>query len=227
MFTKICALIAGLDSWGIPELTHKDLHCLQKHYMVGSPHSPYQVSQKQYNAVYPGCKNLFIRRKLQQTPFNVCPSDSQCRPEAHRCRGVGQFYCGQWGCKTTGDASWHPTSSWDLITVSRKNDSLNIAFTDPGKQFTAWPQGRTWGLRFYMSGWDNGFTFQIRLQIESPPTVSLGPDKVLAEQGPPKLLGRRIIPKPPPPVVTKAPTSTPASTIVTLSPPPLETDYYT
>ena len=165
MFPEICALIARLDSWDIPELTYKAVHYLQKRYMVGRLHSPYQVSQKQYKAAYPGCKNLPIRRKLRQTPFYVRPRDGRSGPEAHRCGILGQFYCGQWGCETTGDVSWHPTSSWDLITVSQKNDSLNIAFTDPGKQFIACPQGRTWGLRFYMSGWDNEFTFQIRLKL--------------------------------------------------------------
>ena len=137
LFPDICVLIVGLDSWDIPELTHKYVHHLQKRYMVRSPHSPYQMSPKQYEAAYPSCKSLPVSRKLQQPPFYVCPRNGRSRPEAHRCRGLGQFYCGQWGRKTTRDASWHPTFSWDLITVSQKNDSLNIAFTDPWKWFTA------------------------------------------------------------------------------------------
>ena len=75
LFPEICALIARLDSWDIPELAHKDVHCLQKRYMVGGPHSPYQMYQKQYEAGYPGCKSLPVKRKLQQTPFHVCPRD--------------------------------------------------------------------------------------------------------------------------------------------------------
>ena len=33
---------------------------------------------------------------------------------------AAEGYCKAWGCETTGDAYWNPSSTWDLITVKRK-----------------------------------------------------------------------------------------------------------
>jgi hypothetical protein len=54
--------------------------------------------------------------------------------------------------------------------------------------------GRLWGLWYYITGTDPGFIFLVRLKIESPSSVAVGPNKVLTEQGP-------SLPKPPLPVL--------------------------
>nr|XP_045016608.1 TIMELESS-interacting protein isoform X1 [Jaculus jaculus]XP_045016609.1 TIMELESS-interacting protein isoform X1 [Jaculus jaculus]XP_045016611.1 TIMELESS-interacting protein isoform X1 [Jaculus jaculus] len=61
---------------------------------------------------------------------------------------------------------------------------LNITFTGPGKKARDWIKGRQWGLRLYMSGRDAGLLMTIRLKIESCTSLPIGPNPVLAEQGP-------------------------------------------
>jgi hypothetical protein len=45
------------------------------------------------------------------------------------------FFCSKWGCETTGDAYWNPSSAWDLITVKRgiDHDGSNQGERDPSK----------------------------------------------------------------------------------------------
>ncbi|KAK1338205.1 hypothetical protein QTO34_001319, partial [Cnephaeus nilssonii] len=141
----------------------------------------------------PGCSYPRARNRVQGTPFYVCPRDGRSRNEARRCGGIDHYYCTEWGCETTGNTYWNPTSSWDLIRVQRNLtivncynqgwcNPLNISFTEKGKQFREWIKGRAWGLRFYMSGYDNGFSFTIKLKIETPTAVQVGPNLVLSEQ---------------------------------------------
>uniref|UniRef100_A0A8D2AKJ4 Envelope protein n=1 Tax=Sciurus vulgaris TaxID=55149 RepID=A0A8D2AKJ4_SCIVU len=140
-----------------------------------------------------GCSYPRSRDNLQQTPFYVCPRDGRSRNMARTCGGIDYYYCAAWGCETTGNTYWHPTSSWDLITIQQNLTAakcnnqgwcnpLNISFTEKGRPSREWIKGRTWGIRFYMSGWDNGFTFSIKLKIETPTTFQVGPNLVLSEQ---------------------------------------------
>lgn len=55
---------------------------------------------------------------------------------------------------------------------------LNISFTANGKKATRWQQGYTWGLRWYLSGKDEGVTFKIKLKTEST-TLPVGPNPEL------------------------------------------------
>lgn len=63
---------------------------------------------------------------------------------------------------------------------------LNITFTLNGKHGASrlpeermkWVKGRTWGLRFHMSGRDKGLIFSIRLKISPPPTEFIGPNLI-------------------------------------------------
>lgn len=105
--------------------------------------------------------------------------------------------------------NWKPSSTTDWITLTRNyslkegtidyaghfnNPScratwcmpLRIQFTEVGRQQTTkWMRGAQWGLRLYREGEDPGLIFAIKLRIENPLTVSIGPNRVLAGQGPP------------------------------------------
>uniref|UniRef100_A0A8C8UQ33 Uncharacterized protein n=1 Tax=Peromyscus maniculatus bairdii TaxID=230844 RepID=A0A8C8UQ33_PERMB len=148
-----------------------------------------------------GCVSPTARCRLAQSDFYVCPKDGRSRAVAARCRGYEEFFCAQWGCETTGAAHWHPSSSWDLITVTRGylkpsgrpcyssatwkpqtpglSLPLNITFTTQGKSNTGWTSGKTWGLRWCLGGKDKGVSFKILLKIEPVNAVSVGPNPVL------------------------------------------------
>jgi hypothetical protein len=92
-------------------------------------------------------------------------------------------------CVTSCEASWRPSTSWDLIVVknngsySTNDDScssdgpskgwcnpISISFTSKGKQFS-WQQFNhplTWGLHLYKNDWDAGVIFILRLLKEVP-----------------------------------------------------------
>uniref|UniRef100_A0A8D2B6A5 Envelope protein n=1 Tax=Sciurus vulgaris TaxID=55149 RepID=A0A8D2B6A5_SCIVU len=207
----ICALVAGLDNWDIPTLTSEEA---RRHW----PISRRPLGGSEYRLVEgydPGCSYPRSRDNLKQTPFYVCPRDGRSRNKARKCGGIDHYYCAAWGCETTGNTYWHPTSSWDLITVQQNLTAakcynqgwcnpLNISFTEKGRLSREWIKGRTWGFRFYMSGRDKGFTFSIRLKIETLTTVQVGPNLVLSEQ--------RSSPAHIRPPVFRAPTNKPVTT---------------
>lgn len=101
-----CQLAAGLDTWDLP--------------MIGA-----HEIQKRMNTVLPpigktwpqGCQDPRARCLLAQMDFYVCPRQGQ--PRDSGCGGYGEYFCTKWGCETTGDAYWKPSSSWDLIEVHR------------------------------------------------------------------------------------------------------------
>ena len=49
--------------------------------------------------------------------FYVCPGNHRDRSLNYKCQFENDFFCASWGCETTGEAYWKPSSSWDLITV--------------------------------------------------------------------------------------------------------------
>nr|XP_055187132.1 ankyrin repeat and SOCS box protein 13 isoform X2 [Nyctereutes procyonoides]XP_055187133.1 ankyrin repeat and SOCS box protein 13 isoform X2 [Nyctereutes procyonoides] len=146
-----------------------------------------------------GCGTPERRAMLSTLPFYVCPGHHRDRRLNPTCGGGEYFYCKNWGCETTGDTEWRPSSSWDYITVKAnythptfsKWKTLNygpcqgwchplrISFTEPGKRATYWANGYTWGLRLYKERTDDGFIFRIKLKIESPDPVAIGPNSVL------------------------------------------------
>lgn len=181
----LCYLIAGLDTWDIPEHSFESLPILEE-----STHTQRTIAL--------GCARPWSRCQMRLTPFYVCPQDGQARPEARRCGGLESFYCKAWGCETTGTTYWKPSSSWDLITVSKNHSGTTTCpqrgryipsslatcntgqcnpvafrFTPMGRQFKSWHKGRTWGLRFYQTGYDQGLTFTIKLKVEPLPNVVL------------------------------------------------------
>lgn len=64
-----------------------------------------------------GCSGAYGRHNLQYLPFYVCPGSHRPRSLTSKCGGQDQFYCASWGCETTGQTYWNPSSSWDYITV--------------------------------------------------------------------------------------------------------------
>lgn len=171
MTLDLCLLMAGLETWDIPEFRPDSLPVLSEatHFQRTAPI---------------GCARPWSRCQLRLTKFYVCPRDGRPRKEARRCGGLEHFYCKEWGCETSGSAYWHPTSSWDLVTVSRNHSEptrcpqrgryvptssatcnlgpcnpVVIRFSEQGKLFTDWIKGCSWGIRFFVSGPDPGVVF--------------------------------------------------------------------
>lgn len=177
----VCRLIPGMDTWDI------DLDS------VPIP--------RLFDEWGPGCGNSVKKCMLRQLDFYVCPKDGRTKQQERQCGGLESLYCKAWGCETTGQVYWEPTSNWDWITVQRNYTPeghfeclikpkpgscrsttyclpLNITFTSKGRRLTAlteWVKGRTWGLRYYVSGTDFGFWFTIRLTRTTVP-IAVGPN---------------------------------------------------
>uniref|UniRef100_A0A8C7AXZ1 Envelope protein n=1 Tax=Neovison vison TaxID=452646 RepID=A0A8C7AXZ1_NEOVI len=118
-----------------------------------------------------------------QHDFYVCPKDGRSRAQAYKCGGYQEYFCASWGCETTGDAYWNPSSSWDLITVKRgfkktwQRQGRNKAFS------SACPAGDTGGpmaaglslplnISFTERGkrfldWSSGRTWGLRWSLSS------------------------------------------------------------
>lgn len=102
----VCQLALGVDTWDIP------------HY--GDPNQIPLADTSRYaqRAAY-GCGFQWNRCKLHYLDFYVCPRDGRTQAQISTCGGPESLYCKAWGCETTGEAYWKPTSSWDWITVKR------------------------------------------------------------------------------------------------------------
>lgn len=71
---------------------------------------------------------------------------------------------------------------------------------------------KTWGLRWYLPGTDNGVTLTIRLRITDLPGQSIGPNSILSDQRGPTRTQNKIslVPRPtPPPTTSPLPTMNP------------------
>lgn len=196
----ICQLAARLETWDIPTITsavgpeRESQICSMQHQTLGWEGG---IGGWAY-----GCSRASFRKKLWTLPFYVCPREDRDQATAYRCGGLESYYCAAWGCETTGTVYWKPSSPGNLITVGRNStgsdcgssnpkspqcspwcNPLNITFTTKGRDFSSqsgWLQGKTWGLRLYVSGTDTGLVFKIRLKITSPDPLPVGPNKVLA-----------------------------------------------
>lgn len=229
----LCLLIAGLDSWDIPEYVSNNLPVLA------------EETHLQRTASL-GCARPLSGCQLRLTAFYICPSDGRSKQEARCCGGLESFYCRDWECETTGTTYWSPSSSWNLISLSRNYtrdtrspqrgryvassratcnkgpcNPLVLKFTDKGRSYPKWVRGQTWGLRFYESGMDLGIVFSVHLKVEGLPSTLVGPNKVLPEQGLPA-------PVPPPkvepslktnPTPTSSPSLLPTSHVTAFNPP--------
>lgn len=125
---------------------------------------------------HPGGCNSYIKRATlaeDMTGLYVCLGTHRRRESNYRCGYASDCNCASWGCETTGDAWWKPSSSWDYITLRRKylpkylqsylgiktGDPLKsqctsswcipllINFTENGRKENWATRGFEWGLR--------------------------------------------------------------------------------
>lgn len=170
-----------------------------------------------------GCRTPGGRKRARTFDFYVCPGHTV--PTG--CGGPREGYCGKWGCETTGQAYWKPSSSWDLISLKRGNTPRNqgpcydssavssdikgatpggrcnplvLEFTDAGKK-ASWDGPKVWGLRLYRStGTDPVTRFSLTRQVLNiGPRVPIGPNPVITDQLPPSRPVQIMLPRPPQP----------------------------
>uniref|UniRef100_A0A8C8UL22 Envelope glycoprotein n=1 Tax=Peromyscus maniculatus bairdii TaxID=230844 RepID=A0A8C8UL22_PERMB len=107
----LCHLLAGAEDFDIPTTD------------PANPSEPEVCTQSgrcpcsRYPA---GCRDPRARAALRKRPFYVYPRDGRSRAQARTCGQHESYYYKAWGCETTGDAWWKPSSSWDLIQVKRE-----------------------------------------------------------------------------------------------------------
>lgn len=142
----VCALVAGLEEWDIPDLIAEESRTPQADDDSASP------------LITLGCRYSLRRPRIGRMQFYVCPRNGRSRSEAWRGGGLESYYCAAWGCETTGNTCWPSRSSRDLIKVQRNSsrlaardlcqgqgwcNPLRISFTEKGKQAREWIKGRT------------------------------------------------------------------------------------
>lgn len=160
----LCVLALGAsDDWGTPS-------------NFWPQNQPVNAPDPNYNGNLAGCNSYIKRATLADLAdgLYVCPSSThRDRSQDYKCGHSAEFFCASWGCETTGDAYWKPSSSWDYITLRRKflpkylQDKLGIttpeppktqcqnawcvplviSFTENGKNKDWTTRGFTWGLR--------------------------------------------------------------------------------
>ncbi|XP_007489748.1 uncharacterized protein LOC103104556 [Monodelphis domestica] len=125
----------------------------------------------------------------------ICPSSN---PGRSYCNQPGHYLCAYWDCVTLArDEASHWTvktdqflglklipntgCTWDWFFHSPASKrarctQLNLTVLRPEDQ--GWLLGRTWGVRRYESGYDQGGFFTIRKELTTAP-VALGPNLIL------------------------------------------------
>lgn len=167
-----------------------------------------------------GCQSQGQKYQIQSKEFYVCPGHKVNK----NCGGPADGYCAKWGCETTGEAYWKPSSSWDLITLKRgvtpsgdqcqdnkggRCNPLVLQFTASGKK-ASWDGPKSWGLRLYVTGYDPVTMFSLNRRVTNLATQSVRPNTVLKDHKPPSL------PAPArPPVLLPQVTQTPNNVSVT------------
>lgn len=191
----ICVLALGADAaWGTPDYYMPQLTAVN-------------TGDKKTD---PGCSSDIRRTALalHTGGIYVCPGTHRDRSLNYKCGYENDFYCASWGCETTGDTYWTPSSSWDYITVKRLHPNskvtsprkqplnsyfspnssrqgwcnpLQIGFTTAARTADWTKREFSWGLRIYKEGTDWGLTFKIQLQKEIPNKhkASIGPNPQL------------------------------------------------
>uniref|UniRef100_A0A8C9CUE3 Envelope protein n=1 Tax=Phocoena sinus TaxID=42100 RepID=A0A8C9CUE3_PHOSS len=182
LFPDVCKLAIGAPGWDLED--YYDQHNVPK------------ILSTRADSSGKGCKNGIRRTGLRAPAFYVCPGFHRHRSLNYKRGGTENFYCKSWGCETTGDTYWKPTSAWDFIKVTANYTHttsggpqpispeclnnwchpLKISFSEPGKKDKKWINGHSWGIRFYKEGYDDGLLMTIKLKIETPTPVPIGPN---------------------------------------------------
>ena len=137
----LCKLVlGGHNDWG----THSEF--LPQEQAIDDP--------RQVAYTTPGCASLSRRKTLasvlKRWGIYICPGPShRSHTFNYKCGFLPDYFCASWGCETTGDICWKPTSNWDLIKVQCRPDhaacnssnqtslglcnTLESSFTDSGK----------------------------------------------------------------------------------------------
>lgn len=162
------------------------------------------------------CGRKYPPNEVRSYGFYSCPKHLK----SSWCGGPRGYFCSDWSCVTSngGDWKWTTESTGDGLNFSFQNpgpgrhavmelyknkgcrstdlDRVKLQFTEMGKKYdlAQWLRGMTWGIVFYNYGSKPGSLLHVRLNIESPPALPVGPNKVLPEQGRPSLR----VPAPPP-----------------------------
>lgn len=107
-----CSLAAGLDTWDIPGTNPKE--------GVGEDAlARSRRALQNSREIAPGCSSQAAKDGLSGQDFYVCPRDGRTWEKVKQCGSLDYYYCATWGCETTGDAYWKPSSTWDKIKVTR------------------------------------------------------------------------------------------------------------
>lgn len=200
----ICKLVAGSLTWDLPD--HTDLHKPppDKQCVPSGIGSTFGCSGQFYRAnlrsaefyVCPGQPRK-LRHQCGGAPDFYCA--------AWGCETTGGAY---WNPTSTWDLiTVKRGSSYDQPNQGERDSSkylesgcswfnspngpckdnycnpIRIKFTDQGKrERQSWLKGNNWGLRLDEVGKDPGLVFKIKLTVESPSPVPIGPNKALPEQ---------------------------------------------
>lgn len=180
LYPDICTLAVGATDWDLEGHTG----------LQTAPTTCASDKWTHWTPQWGGCCNGHWRSMLRMQEFYVCPGYHRGRSLNPKCGGGADFFCKNWGCEMSWEASWKPSSSWDYIKVVANYTlepyvpggvsvpecaynwchPLCVTFTEPGKMAKEWVKGYTWGLRFYKDGYDVGLLLTVKLQIEAPCT---------------------------------------------------------
>lgn len=102
----LCKLALGAHAdWGTPD--------------TFMPRS--QATEFSDTSTDPGCSNTIRQATLSLLKDGIyaCPAYRDCSMIC-KCGHASDYYCASWGCETTGDIYWSPSSTWDYIIIKRK-----------------------------------------------------------------------------------------------------------
>lgn len=107
----LCALHWGPARFG----AHRQFYATVR--LVNTAHS--NVPRHHWRSGGTNCSNPTARNDLSLHAVYVCPGGHRDRSLSSKCGYGSNYYCTLWGCETTGNGDWNPSSSWDFITVKR------------------------------------------------------------------------------------------------------------
>lgn len=198
-----CQLAAGLDTWDTAAYKPDQLTEKMSMNMATGGWGGLGCHSKEWRCLLAGHDFYVCPRDGRSIGLvHKCGGYNHFFCAAWSCETTGDAYwkpTSSWD-KIIVQRGWKkPPRNWDPLhpyaqSCSRKNYGawnctntgyclpLNISFTAHGKQANGWQQGYTWGLRWYISDYDRGIIFKIKLKIENLTPLPVGPNLVLPDQ---------------------------------------------